>query len=142
MDEETEKTPMTIKAVPTETRMKIGALAKREGLTAGEMLTRMADHYEAAAAGNAVIPPGQPEQTGLPSPTVHVSTGELAVLLHAVAAIGTAAGLPPVVAREAYAAARVRLREARGLPGLPVRKPRVRIGQTIDGLPENEDGLT
>jgi hypothetical protein len=66
---------------------------------------------------------------------VPVETADLAALLQAVAAVGAAAALPAGVAREAYAAARVRLREARGLPGKPVRKTKPKNGQTIDGDP-------
>lgn len=133
-DDEPDKAPMTIKAVPVATRKKMAACATKRGETMAEWLARAVDTQAERDAGEVVIPPGQPDKpAALARALVTVETADLAALLQAVAAVGTAAGLPAGVAREAYAAARIRLREARGLPGKPARKTKPPNGQTIDG---------
>jgi hypothetical protein len=128
--------PMTIKNVPIATRKKMAAAAARADETMSEFLVRAVDTQVAVDAGNQVIPPGQPDKPEPQVPAlIPVSVVDLAGLMQALAAVGSAHGLPPGVTREAYAAARMRLREARGLPGKPIRKTRPEIGQTIDGLP-------
>ena len=115
MPDELEGAPMSIEAMPVATRRKIAACAAKQGLTAAEWLVRAVDNQANLEAGNKVILPGQDKpDTPTPAP---ISVAELASLLTAVAAVGTATALPPGIVREAYAAARLRLREARGLTG-------------------------
>jgi hypothetical protein len=122
---------MTIKAVPIATRLKMAASATRAGETMGEFLVRAVDTQAAIDAGTQVLPPGQPDKPEVLPALVTVETADLAALLQAVAAVGAVApSLPRSVAREAYGAARIRLREARGLPGKLVRRSR-QTGQTI-----------
>jgi hypothetical protein len=132
--------PMTIKAVPIATRLKMAACATRADETMAEFLVRAVDTQAAIDAGTQVIPPGQPDKPEDLPALVSVETADLAALLQAVAAVGAVApSLPRSVAREAYGAARIRLREARGLPGKLVRRAgqtAMANGQTIEGAAE------
>ena len=120
--------PWTIKSVPVHIREKAVRYAKMDGCTMAEWLARAVETEANRQAANAVIPPGQPEQTAsLPVPAV--SLGDAAAALQSLAQ-EAAAGLPvsKAAARDAVALIRAHIRVGRGLPP---RQTRAQNGQTL-----------
>jgi hypothetical protein len=119
--------PWTIKAVPVAVREKAVRYARMEGVTMAEWLSRAVETQAAKQEANQVYPPGRPEETSFPSPTIEL--GEAAAVLQAMAA-AAASGLPVTKAavRDTVSLIREQIRVGRGLPARQTKRP---IGQTI-----------
>lgn len=138
-----DKASWTIKSVPIETRKLAIACATKQDMTMAEWLVRAVRNQANLEAGERVLPPPAPRQTGNGLPAVqaslpalpHVDLGELADLMQAAQAVADAAGVPvpKSTARHALALTTAQLRAARGLPPKARRQTGPENGQTIEG---------
>lgn len=150
-----EKAPMTIKAVPVETRRDMLALATKQGLSMAEWLAQTVAHMKRLQDGERVLPPLVPGKPGAGLPVVqpvspfggtvhHMSVGELAEAMRAAVSIAETSGvpLPKTHATQALRYLHERIRMARGFPEKTPGKTRAKNGQTtIEHAPPEEGGL-
>ncbi len=104
--------PWTIKSMPNEVRNMVVTAARDEGLTVSQWLERVIRERVATGRAPALASPAPP--------MVAPALGEVAQMMQAAIAAATAvaagAPLPPTLAKDANATARMAMRVARGLP--------------------------
>jgi hypothetical protein len=135
MDDEADRAPWTIKAVPVGTRQSAVRAAAKRGETMGEWITRAVENQIAREENQVVIPPDQREQTKVNRAHAPSVSTELAGMLHAIATVMSLPNIAPGVVKDGSATVRALLRMVRGVP--PVR-PRSSGRDLIlsDGLPQ------
>lgn len=117
--------PWTIKSIPTRTRNKVNAAARRENLTVGQWIEKRVDDWE--ADGAPVRTPAAPAPAG--------NLTEIADMLRATTEAAQAAGipLPKTVARQSFAILDGVQRAMLGKPPRSPRPPRLAAPTADDG---------